>query len=115
MEVAPFNIHVVHISPGGVRTNINANALSQLSLREDSLYKPWFDSIVSRLHRIQSSSGLSAEGFAQRVVKQVLKPNPPRYMTLGSGATASAILQWFPRAFVCWLMWRLVARKVNAA
>lgn len=115
MEVAPFNIHVVHVSPGGVRTNINTNALAQLSLREDSLYKPWFDSMVSRLNRIQGSSSLSAEGFAQRVVKQVLKPNPPRYMTLGTGATANAILQWFPRAFVCWLMWRLVAGNVKIA
>ena len=113
METAPFNIRVVHISPGGVRTNINANALSQLSLREDSLYKPWFDSIISRLTRMRSASSLSAEAFAQRVVRQVLKPTPPRYMTLGTGATASAILQGFPRAFVCWLMWRLVAGKVK--
>lgn len=37
MEAAPSNIHVVHISPGGVKTNIGTNALAQLTLREDSL------------------------------------------------------------------------------
>ncbi|KZT68046.1 NAD(P)-binding protein [Daedalea quercina L-15889] len=115
MEVAPFNIHVVHVSPGGVKTNIGVNALNQLSLREDSFYKPWFDSMIERINRTQGPSSLTAEQFAQNVVKQVIKPNPPRYMTLGHGALAGAILQWFPRAFVCWLMWRLVAGKVTAA
>lgn len=113
MEAAPFNIHVLHISPGGVRTNVGKNTLAQFSLREDSLYKPWHDSMITPINRAQSSLSLPAEAFAQRVVKQVLKLNPPRYMTLGVGATASAILQWLPRAFVCWLMWRLVAGNVK--
>lgn len=64
--------------------------------------------MVTRISRTQGPRSLSAEEFAQRVVKQVMKPNPPRYMTLGIGATVNAILQWFPRAFVCWLMWRIV-------
>ncbi|KZT66643.1 NAD(P)-binding protein [Daedalea quercina L-15889] len=115
MEVAPFNIHVVHISPGGVRTNFGVTAISLLSLREDSFYKPWFDSMVELIDRTQGPESLTPEQFAQKVVRQIVKPNPPRYMTLGYGARVFAILQWFPRAFICWLMWRMVAGRVKAA
>ena len=83
-----FNIHVVHISPGGVKTNIGVNALNQLALREDSFYKPWFDSMIKRIDRTQGPSSLSAEQFAQKVVRQIVRPDPPRYMTLGHGAWA---------------------------
>ena len=31
MEAKPFGVHVVHIAPRGVKTNINAHALEQLS------------------------------------------------------------------------------------
>ncbi|KAH9837726.1 uncharacterized protein C8Q71DRAFT_558428 [Rhodofomes roseus] len=115
MEVAPFNIHVVHISPGGVKTNITVHALSQLSLREDSFYKPYFDSMVAVLNRVQGPGSLTAAQFAQQVVREVVKPNPPRYMTLGAGAWLNTVLQWFPRSFVCWLMWRFVAGKPKTA
>ncbi|TFY67407.1 hypothetical protein EVJ58_g1643 [Rhodofomes roseus] len=115
MEVAPFNIHVMHISPGGVKTNITATGLSQLSLGEDSFYKPYFDSMVARINRTQGPGSLTATQFAQQVVKEIVKPNPPRYMTLGAGSWVSAVLQWFPRSFVCWLMWRLVVGKPKTA
>lgn len=108
MEAAPFDIHVVHISPGGVKTNIAGHALDELSLCDDSFYKPWFDSMVKSLNVGVGPLSLTADQFAKKVVKQVLKPKPPRYMTLGAGAFESALLQWLPRAFICWLMWMLV-------
>ncbi|KZT73523.1 oxidoreductase [Daedalea quercina L-15889] len=110
MEVAPFNIRVMHVSPGGVKSNIATHALNhwQLSLREDSFYKPWFDSIARSIDESAGPLSITAEQFAKKVVKEALKPNPPRYMTLGAGAFGSALLQWLPRAFVCWLMWQLV-------
>ena len=110
MEAAPFNIHVVHISPGGVKTNIAGHALDELSLRDDSFYRPWFDSIVKAVNVSVGPLSLTAEQFAQKVVRQVLKPKPPRYMTLGPGAFECALLQWLPRAVVCWLMWILVGQ-----
>ncbi|KAH9921159.1 uncharacterized protein B0H18DRAFT_571699 [Fomitopsis serialis] len=115
MEVAPFNIHVVHISPGGVKSNVGVNALSSLVLREDSAYKPFFDSMVTRIGRAQGPSSLPADQFAKQVVSAVVKPNPPRYMTLGRGAWASALMQWLPRSVVCWLMWRIVVGKSKTA
>ena len=86
MEAAPFNIHVMHISPGGVKTNIAGHALDELSLREDSFYRPWFDAMVNSLNVSAGPLSLTADQFARKVVKQVLKPKPPRYMTLGAGA-----------------------------
>lgn len=108
MEAAPFNIHVVHISPGGVKTNIVSHALEEMKLRDDSFYKPWFDAVYKALHVSVGPLSLTTDQFAQRVVKQVLKPKPPRYMTLGAGAFATALLQWLPRTIICWMMWVLL-------
>ncbi|KAH9930124.1 uncharacterized protein B0H18DRAFT_162241 [Fomitopsis serialis] len=109
MEAAPFNIHVVHISPGGVKTNIAAHAFNQLSLRDDSFYKPWLGSMARAIEKTDGPLSITPEQFAKKVVKQILKPSPPRYMTLGAGAWPSAMIQWLPRGFLCWLMWTLVA------
>lgn len=108
MEAAPFKIHIVHVSPGGVKTNIAGHALDELRLRDDSFYRPWFNSMINALDVSVGPLSLTADQFAKKVVKQVLRLNPPRYMTLGAGAFESALLQWLPRVFICWLMWILV-------
>ena len=89
MEAAPFNIHVIHVSPGGVKTNIAGHALDELSLRDDSLYQPWLDAMVNSLNVSAGPLSLAADQLARKVVKQVLKPKPPRSMTLGAGAPRS--------------------------
>ena len=109
MEVAPFNVHVVHVAPGGVRTNIGAHALEQLSLAEYSFYSAWRASMVARINHTQGTDALTPKQFAVRVVREVLRRDPPRYMTLGAGAWINAVLRWLPRGLVLWLMWRLVA------
>ena len=109
MEAAPFNVHVVHVAPGGVRTNIGAHALEQLSLAEYSLYNAWRASMVARINHTQGTDALTPKQFAVRVVREVLRRDPPRYMTLGAGAWINAVLRWLPRGLVLWLMWRLVA------
>ena len=109
MEAAPFNVHVVHVAPGGVRTSIGAHALEQLSLAEYSFYSAWRASMVARINHTQGTDALTPKQFAVRVVGEVLRRDPPRYMTLGAGAWINAVLRWLPRGLVLWLMWRLVA------
>lgn len=115
MEAAPFNVHVVHVAPGGVRTNIGARALEQLSLAEYSFYSPWRASMVARIKSTQGAAAPTPDQFAAQVVRGVLRREPPRYMTLGAGAWINAVLQWFPRGLVLWLMWMLVAGSPRTA
>jgi len=111
MECAPFNISVVHVSPGGIRSEIGNKLLSTLSLSPDSFYTGWMDSMIRRIELSQTSRSMPSEVFARRVVKAVLKPRPPRYMTLGGGSTVWAMFQWLPRRFVLWLLWQTIAGK----
>ncbi|TFY52679.1 hypothetical protein EVJ58_g9879 [Rhodofomes roseus] len=67
MEAAPFNIHVMHISPGGVKTNIAMHALDQLDLPENSFYKPWLASMTRAIAHADGPLSLTAERFAQKV------------------------------------------------
>jgi len=109
MECAPFNISVVHVSPGGVKSNISNNMMTRFSLPPDSFYSGWVDSMIRRINMSQGSSAMPSEEFARRVVKAAMSPSPPRYMTLGALSTVFTVLQWLPRSFVLWLLWRRVA------
>ena len=109
MEAAPFNVHVMHVAPGGVRTNIGAHALEQLSLAEYSFYSPWRASMIARINHTQGADAPTPKQFAARVVRAVLRHDPPRYLSLGAGAWINTVLQWFPRGLVLWLMWKAVA------
>lgn len=67
------------------------------------------------INRIEDASSPTSEQFAARVIRQVVRRDPPRYMTLGAGAWISAVLQCFPRWIVLWLMWNLVAGSPKTA
>ena len=108
MECTPFNIAVVLVSPGSVRSNIAANQLGRVGLPPDSLYADYADAVLQKLHMSQTNSPMPTDAFARRVVGAALRPRPPRYMSLGGMARTSAFLWWFPRGWVLRLFWRLV-------
>ncbi|PCH34059.1 oxidoreductase [Wolfiporia cocos MD-104 SS10] len=113
MECAPFNISVVHLTPGGVKSNIATNYLNKFSClpQPDSFYGGYLDSMVQHIGLSRSPHAMPSEEFARRVVTAVLQKNPPRYMTLASASTIFQILQWLPRGFVLWLFWKLLVGK----
>ncbi|OSX66691.1 hypothetical protein POSPLADRAFT_1132328 [Postia placenta MAD-698-R-SB12] len=110
MECAPFGINVVHVSPGGIRSNISTNSRAEFRLSSDTLYTPFLDSMLRRMGMSQQNA-LSAEEFSRRVVRQVLSKRPPRYMTLGKASRIFVICSWLPRALVLWLMWNTLVGK----
>ncbi|PCH34060.1 oxidoreductase [Wolfiporia cocos MD-104 SS10] len=111
MECVPFNISVVHLAPGGVKSNIAANFIDKFSLPPDSFYLDYIDSIMRRLNLSRSPKVMPTEEFARKTVAAVLSRNPPRYMTLGMASGLFKFLQWLPRGFVLWMMWRSFVGK----
>jgi len=105
MECSYLNkdIKVILVVPGAVKSNIASNAAGY-DLSPDSLFRQFTQIIHKRIAASQGANATTAEEFSQQVVSQVLKRNPPEYMTLGGYATAFAIAQWLPRFFVRWGM-----------
>ncbi|KAI0363752.1 NAD-P-binding protein [Pilatotrama ljubarskyi] len=108
MECKPFDISVVLIAPGGVRSNIAANSAPRAALpaADTSLYAAYADSILAKLYMSQDKRAMPAETFARSVVSKVLAARPPRYMTLAAMSGIYRVLRWFPRTWVLNLCWR---------
>ena len=103
MECRPFNIKVLLIAPGGVRSNIAAN-WSYIP-PPDTLYAKYLDKILAR-QNISQSSPMPTDVFAEQVVTKALAPNPPSYMTLGKGSMLFRFLVWLPRKWVLSIFWK---------
>ncbi|KAI0673712.1 NAD-P-binding protein [Trametes maxima] len=106
MECKPFDINVVLLAPGGVKSNIATNQAPRVKLPENSLYSDYIDSILTKLHMSQGPSAMPTATFAERVVTAVLQPKPPRYMTLAAMSRMFRVLAWFPRGWVLNMFWR---------
>lgn len=112
MECAPFGIHVVHLNPGGIRSNIANNIRSSFDLPDGSLYKPFLDPMIKLIDMSQNGA-MPSEEFARRVVKAALRQKPPRYMSMGAASGIFAFFMWLPRTFVLWLLWKILVGKVD--
>ncbi|KAI0066440.1 NAD(P)-binding protein [Artomyces pyxidatus] len=95
MECRPFNIDVMLVSPGGVKSN----------MPENSLYKDYVEAMMNRLNTGQDG-GWATNVFAERVVAKALSAKPPSYFTLGKHAMAFAFYKWLPRSWVLYSMWK---------
>lgn len=104
------NIKVTLVVPGAVKTNIS-NGASSFGLPPHSLFKNFTQVIYSRMMASQGPTSIMPEDFARQVVPQVLRTDPPGYMTLGGLSTAAAIAQWFPRFLIRWVMGRMFGKS----
>ncbi|KAF7798543.1 hypothetical protein EIP86_009764 [Pleurotus ostreatoroseus] len=111
MEFKPFNISVTHVSAGSVHSNLAKKALgSGVHMPDDSFYRPYAAQITKRILAGKPPDSLSADEFARRVAVASLKPQPPRYMTLGKMSSLWWLLSWFPRTWVLNLLWNNVQK-----
>ena len=106
MELSPFNIRVMLVAPGGVKSNIASNAAAEFNLPKDSLYVPWLDNIIARMWLSQGPRSWPADRFAKHIVAQTLRKSPPRYISVGAWTTVYKILAWLPRSLALWVLWR---------
>lgn len=78
MELAPWNINVMHIDMGAFKSSIQNKCISGLVLTPDSKYKPIEDTVLDRFYFSYNSPGVSTpEVVAKQVARQMLKKKPP--------------------------------------
>lgn len=103
MECRPFNIKVILVAPGGIKSNIAAN--QSYNPPADTLYAKHAEKILARLN-ISQNSPMPTDVFAKQVVTKALAPSPPSYMTLGRSSMLFWFLAWFPRLWVLSFLWK---------
>ncbi|KAJ7446425.1 oxidoreductase [Mycena galericulata] len=113
MELKPFNVRVMYVAPGSVRSNLSANQSATYSLPPTSRYTAFLPNILQRLHASQGPAAMPAETFARDVVRRALRASPPGYVILGGHARAFKVFRWLPRALLLWYFWRLYSRRVE--
>ncbi|KAJ7659299.1 NAD-P-binding protein [Mycena polygramma] len=109
MECRPFNVKVLLVCPGGIKTNVAQNAASRFELQPSSLYTKYLDCILKRMWSSQIASSMTAEEFAKIVATKALSQNLPFYLTMGSHSLTFAILKWVPRMWAMNFMWKTYA------
>ncbi|OJT15605.1 NADPH-dependent 1-acyldihydroxyacetone phosphate reductase [Trametes pubescens] len=114
MECTPLNIAVVLVTTGAVRSNLANNRLATFpGLPEGSLYARYLPNIVERVSMSQSADSMPTDEYARRVVRSTLQGRPPRQMRLGGKTLLYRVIQWLPRGFVLWLLWRRFSRSTK--
>jgi short-subunit dehydrogenase len=116
MECRPFDINVMLVSPGSVKSNIATNQAATFELPPNSLYIRYLHNIMDRLYASQGLSPMDTDEFAQMVVSKALRKNPPFYVTGGGKTTIFifTILKWLPNAWVRNYMWKRFSRPESA-
>ncbi|OSD05587.1 oxidoreductase [Trametes coccinea BRFM310] len=111
MECIPFNISVVLVVTGAVRSNIANNRLQAFAgLPANSLYTRFLPNIIERTNMSQGADSMPTAEYARRVVEQTLREKPPRQMMLGGKTMLYRLLMWLPRTLVLGYLWRLLSR-----
>jgi 1-acylglycerone phosphate reductase len=110
MECRPFNIDVMLVTPGAVRSNISKNHASTFALPSDSLYAAYVDNIVERMNASENLNSMPTKSFASKVVAKALMVPPATHLAVGGGVLLFYILGWLPRQWLLSLVWRRLSR-----
>ncbi|KAJ2402781.1 hypothetical protein GGI23_000461 [Coemansia sp. RSA 2559] len=94
MELAPFNVQVVLLAPGGITSNLHANG--KATLCEGTRYGMARDQVDKRAEFSQTGNATPATRFASVVVPRLLSRNPPAYLTYGNLSLQMWLLYYMP-------------------
>jgi NAD(P)-dependent dehydrogenase (short-subunit alcohol dehydrogenase family) len=92
MELAPFDIRVVTIQPGGVRSAFGDHAEAAIRLPENSPYQGIAQGIQARAQAGQQGA-TPVEEFVMPVVTDLLRDSPPAIIRGGKGAVKFPLLK----------------------
>lgn len=106
MECKAFNVDVMLIVPGKVKSNIAANGQAIYNMPDNGLYHKYLKNVLDRITASQVGGSMPTEEFSTTVAAASLSTSPPRYMTMGGSSTIFQILLWLPRTWVLRLFWR---------
>lgn len=96
VELKPFNINVVLVHPGAIRSNFGSNTMDRLKEYDWKIYKDFKDSIAERARASQTGKSTDATVFARHVASKVLSSNPPKTITFGHMTGLFNFLSWSP-------------------
>ncbi|CAK9229945.1 unnamed protein product [Sphagnum troendelagicum] len=102
VELKPFNIDVITVTPASVRSNIYKVFASSLqhNNKEWSLYKGFEAAMLKMAGTMGIPESTPAAVFAKKVVTVVTRKNPPIRYTGGHMTTSLTLLTWLP----AWLL-----------
>ncbi|XP_051117334.1 short-chain dehydrogenase virD-like [Andrographis paniculata] len=96
VELRPFNVDVVLVRPGAVRSSFGINALNRLKDYEWKMYGEFKEAIEERARASQGGKSTAAGEFARHVAGKVLSRNPPRTVEYGHMTALFNFLSWAP-------------------
>ncbi len=92
MELMPFSVKVITVTPGAIESNFGENAASiaQKLLKENSLYEKYKSKILERA-KLSQQNATPVNEFSSKLVDKILSPNPPAVFRYGK----MSFLAWF--------------------
>lgn len=106
MEAKPFDVNVVLIMPGAVKSNIADKALaSGVHMPDESMYRSYEPQIVRRVLTSQGPGSMPSDEFARRAVNATLAARPPRSIMIGGSTTYWKMFAWLPKTMVLDSLW----------
>jgi 1-acylglycerone phosphate reductase len=106
MELRPFNVRVMLLSTGMVRSRIaDSYEAAMPALSPESPYSSYTEAIKGRLQLSQDVC-MDTKVFTKKVVKEALKSNPTRYLKLGGNSATTNVMEQLPRGLRLWLVWK---------
>ncbi|KIJ51328.1 hypothetical protein M422DRAFT_244506 [Sphaerobolus stellatus SS14] len=100
-ELAPFNVKVITVITGGVKSNIGRN---RLDLPPDSLYYPMRDDFITKRQGRSQAGGMATDAYARAVVAATLKESPGIWLWKGH----FAFFTWFIDTFFPHRIWDIL-------
>ncbi|KAI8370655.1 uncharacterized protein BYT42DRAFT_583211 [Radiomyces spectabilis] len=107
LELKPFGIQVIVVAPGAIRSNIGVAGTETINIPPDSLYKKVSTYIYKRATMSQGPDSTPNTVFAAHVVGQVLRRDPPRYITFGAKSFAFVLFYYLPHFVKDYVMSKL--------
>ncbi|GJP50336.1 hypothetical protein CLOM_g9466 [Closterium sp. NIES-68] len=108
MEMRPFGIDVVLVTPGYIKSHIFRNALASAPrLAGSSLYKP-FEAFYREQFAASANNpwATPTADFAARLADVALcKGSPPWRLLYGHQALVAVVMSYLPVFFMDWLLW----------
>ncbi|KAI8647254.1 hypothetical protein BD408DRAFT_408859 [Parasitella parasitica] len=96
LELKPFGIQVVVVAPGSIKSNFGSAGAKTVDIPEDSLYTSVAKFVIARANMSQGTGNTPNEVFATHVVKKVLQPISPRYITYGANSWVFLLFYYLP-------------------
>ncbi|KAI7906499.1 uncharacterized protein BX663DRAFT_496707 [Cokeromyces recurvatus] len=96
LELKPFGIQVTVVAPGAIISNIGDAGKRSVTVPEDSLYSSVANYIIARATLSQGPNSTPTDVFASHVVKKILRPISPSYITFGATSWLFLLFYYLP-------------------